>query len=300
MPSKAAEAGDIFAVPIEDGRFAAVRVLRTSVDESGSFALVAVTPWLGHHIPDVNEPKLRDIVRRHRGFFGGSRAICWYEGSPPGDFVYVGNIRPTDEELALDDQGAYGGHWSAAMGREVILESESAASAGLDECPPGDAPEPGADRVTGTMSEAEFWHVIQLLNWEAPDEARIVEPALQYLAQLPRERIAGFHRVLCEKLFVLDRENFAREIGDYAFGSREGFSEDHFLDVRCAVVASGPEFLSSVLSDPSKIPKDREFEPLLTLAEQAYRRRTGRSPLFVGVMPVETFSNAEGWTSGRL
>jgi hypothetical protein len=145
------------------------------------------------------------------------------------------------------------------------------------------------------MAEKDFWESIALLDWDARTDEAIVEPLVEHLTSLTAVQIAGFQKRLCEKLFDLDREEFAREIGEYAYASKEGFSPDHFLDVRSAVVANGKELYKRVMSDPRRMPKDRYFEALLTVAEKAYRKKTGRTPVFIGCKSCETFSNKDGW-----
>lgn len=287
--------GDVFAVPLDDRRYAVARVLRVSETDEGPTALVAITPWLGTHVPDLAEPQLREILRRHRGRFGGQPALCWYSGTPPREFVYLGVLTPTSDELGIDPQGAYCGLWDISMGREVLLER--------GEPPPQrrTAPsKPSGDQVPGNMPDEEFWDTISLLDWTAESLDEIVEPAVERLSHLPPIRIGGFQRQLAERLFALDRVEFAREIGQFSYGSPEGFSPDHFLDVRCAVVAKGKEFYEGVLVDPRTMPKNLEFEPLLSVAEKAYRRRTGRTPVFLGGNGYQTFSNKEGWPHESL
>ncbi len=287
--------GDVFAVPLGDGRFAAVRVLRTSEQDGVSSALVAVTPWIGGRVPELSEPMLREILKRHRGHFGGGPAVSWYDGMPPRDFLYLGVLPPADHELALDPQGAYGGQWNGSMARDVVLERGPDASTGRVGGRATEKPAPLGDHVAGDMAEKDFWEAIALLEWDAKTDEAIVAPLMEHLNRLPPVQIAGFHKQMSEKLFDLDREEFAREIGEYAYGSEEGFSPDHFLDVRSAVVASGQETYGRVRSDPRTMPKNRYFEALLTVAEEAYRRKTGRTPVFIGSKPYETFSNADGW-----
>ena len=294
-PKRLVQPGDAFAVPLGDGRFGAVRVLRTVDDKGERTALVAVTPWIGSRVPDAIDPALRQILLEHRGFFRGRPAICWYDGQPPVEFIHLGVIPPTGEELQIDPQGGYCGQWDVSMVRSVVLELESrdpgAPRASAERTPMRQ----DVDRVTGVVAEDEFWHVIGVLDWSADDDEEILEPAVEYLAAQSPDKIAGFQRMLCDKLFQLDREEFARQIGDYAYGSSAGFSADHFLDVRSAVVANGRQFYDAVLADPRKMPKDREFEALLMLAETAYRRKTGRTPVFLGAKECQTFSNRAGW-----
>jgi len=276
-----------------------IRVLRT-VDERGArTALVAVTPWIGDHVPDSGEPGLRQILREHRGHSRGEPAICWYDGEPPAELVYVGVIAPTAEELGMDPHGAYCGQWRPTMAQAVVLELQVRDGGAHQATPERSPARQDVDRVAGVITEDEFWRVIGLLDWDAGDDDEIIEPAVRYLAAQSPDTIAGFQRQLCEHLFQLDREEFARELGEYSYGSSGAFSADHFLDVRSAVLANGKGFYEAVLADPRKMPKDREFEALLTVSDEAYRRRTGRTPLFLGTKNWETFSNREGWGSAE-
>lgn len=126
VTSRSPGIGDTFAVPLTAGRYGAVRVLARSEEEGTS--LVAVTSWLRDRVPDVADPALREILREHRGFFDGSPAICWFSGSPPEEFVHVGVLPPTEDELALDPQGCFGGDWHASMAMAVLLERGEPAS----------------------------------------------------------------------------------------------------------------------------------------------------------------------------
>ena len=253
--------------------------------------MVAVTPWLAPRAPDIRDDTLREILRNHRGRFAGRPAICWYEGIVPPELQHIGSIPPTEDELAIDPQGAHCGAWSVAVAHDVLRER----GVPVEHVAPrltSDA----VDRVAGVMSENEFWSAIALLDWTRPTDEEAVAPLLSHLAQSPVTTIAGFHRKLCEKLFELDREAIAREIGEHAFEKSEHFSADHFLDARCAAVGQGSDFYQAVLSDPQNMVRDREFEILATLAEEAYRKKTGRAVVFLGTQPIETFSNRQGWS----
>ena len=76
----------------------------------------------------------------------------------------------------------------------------------------------------------------------------------------------------------------------------EGYlSVDDFLYTRCAVVVNGKDFYQNVLNNPSEMPKDLTFEPLLYVALNAYKRKTGNEFMFIPVHNYETYSNKEGW-----
>lgn len=304
-PREHPKVGDVFAVPFADGRFGAVRVIRVSKEDGEPNALVAVTTWIAHHAPNGDEPELKQTLRCHRGFFGGRPALAWYTGAPPFDMALVGSLPPTPADLAIDPEGTYAGDWSPSMADDVFLEAQFAASLDTSSKVHGDIggtenherPDNDETEVDGAMSEDEFWDVIDLLDSAAANEQQVVQPVVRHLAELDLQKIGGFQRMLCDRLYQLDGETFARQIGEFAYGGPGGFSPDHFLDVRCAVVAAGRQYYEAVLRDPSLMPRDGEFEPLMAVAKEAYRRKTGVTPVFADVSKCETFANAAGWLS---
>jgi hypothetical protein len=288
--------GAAFAVPLKDGRYGAVRILRVDEEDHRTTALVAVTPWLAATPPDLSAPALKEVLRLHRGRFGGRPALCWYDGIPPAELLYIGVVLPTEEDLRLDPQGAYCGRWTVTVAQDVVLESATPLQAANSRASMRTQSLPEGDPLVGEMDDDEFWALIELLDRSSGDGFEAVEPLIQQLAAKSPSKIAGFHEVLMAKLSALDREDIAREIGAHAYGSTEGFSPDHFMDVRAAIVASGRALFESVLEDPRHVPKDGELEALVTVAEEAYRRRTGRTPVFVASRSAETFSSLAGWT----
>ncbi|HMG19024.1 MAG TPA: hypothetical protein VK573_09885, partial [Gemmatimonadales bacterium] len=112
---------------------------------------------MGERVPDPKDPALRQILREHRGFSEGEPAICWYDGQPPTEFIYLGVIPPTDEELQIDPHGAYCGQWHASMAQTVVLELKSKDSGARVASPEPTPERQDVDRVTGVMTEDEFW-----------------------------------------------------------------------------------------------------------------------------------------------
>lgn len=148
-----------------------------------------------------------------------------------------------------------------------------------------------------SMEEAVFWRIIGLFNWKRTgDDDAVIAPAVRALAQMGEADIAAFEDLLAEKLFALDTEAHAREIGSDAYQPGRHFSVDEFLYARCVVVANGPDYYSRVLADPRQMPKDMEFEALLGVAAQAYERKAGREWEHVSPVSYETFSNSAGWS----
>lgn len=147
------------------------------------------------------------------------------------------------------------------------------------------------------FSEEDFWKVIQLLDWSQneEDEEAILAPAIEHLSQLPQSDIFRFQDILAEKLYQLDKQVFAENIGEDAYHPEKPFSADLFLYERACVVANGKAYYESVLGDPTQMPKDLTFEPLLGLAGKAYKKKTGQDFDYFPTMVYETFSNPDGW-----
>ena len=146
------------------------------------------------------------------------------------------------------------------------------------------------------MSDDVFWRIIELFNWKkVGDDDAVIRPVVKALAKMSTADILLFEDILAEKLYALDTEAHAREIGEEAFRSREYFSVDWFLYSRCVVVANGRELFDSVVVDPKQMPKDMEFEAILSVAREAYEAKTGREFDHASPISYETYSNQIGW-----
>ena len=144
------------------------------------------------------------------------------------------------------------------------------------------------------MDEKQFWSIIALLDWGRKNSADIVAPALEALSQFSEADIFQFDQILAEKLHALDGEVFAESLGWGKNGQH--FSVDGFLYARCCAVANGKVFYEKVLKNPTLMPKEHSFEPLLYLAEKAHRLKTGSNDYdFLPTVSYETFSNHAGW-----
>ena len=87
-------------------------------------------------------------------------------------------------------------------------------------------------------------------------------------------------------------------VGEHAWPD-SGFSADGFLYSRCVVVANGKVVYERILADPSQMPKDMEFEALLSMAWKAFEKKTGKEYDRLTRVSFETFSNKVGWDEGR-
>ncbi|MFN0174644.1 MAG: DUF4240 domain-containing protein [Saprospiraceae bacterium] len=154
------------------------------------------------------------------------------------------------------------------------------------------------DRLhSGNMDEAQFWAIIDLLDWRTMIADSIAAPAIKALSQFPVESIHSFHEIMNEKLFNLDGRRFAEQLGSNHYPPAGGaFSVDGFLYARCCVVANGREFYETVMADPAKMPKEYGFESLLYLPKMAWKLKTGRDDYnYFPKTWSETFSNPAGW-----
>mgnify|MGYP001576621022 CR=1 FL=1 len=151
--------------------------------------------------------------------------------------------------------------------------------------------------VAGGLSEQGFWDLINLLDWsKTGDDDAVIEPVVAALTKGSLRHIYDFKDILSQKLYLLDTEAHAREIGEGAYRpDAEYFSEDGFLFARCAAVANGKSVYEAARKDPRKMPKDLEFAPLLRIPNEAHRRKKGTVLRYVAAYSVETFSNKMGW-----
>lgn len=99
--------GMAYAVPLEDGRFGACRVLRKMTPEEAQSAgancvLVACSAWIGNQVPDMHDPGLRPILHLTHHSWKNKPEILWVSESPPADFALIGTIEPSSEERATE------------------------------------------------------------------------------------------------------------------------------------------------------------------------------------------------------
>lgn len=151
--------------------------------------------------------------------------------------------------------------------------------------------------VEGGLSEEGFWSLIASLDWsKTGDNDAVIEPVVEALSKGPLRHIYDFKDILSQKLYLLDTESHARNIGEGAFHeASDYFSEDGFLFARCCAVANGKHTYEQVLKKPVLMPKDMEFAPLLRIANEAHRRMKGTVLKYVSAYSIETFSNRKGW-----
>lgn len=162
---------------------------------------------------------------------------------------------------------------------------------------PLDVPGQPGGTEGGVMPEADFWAIIDLLDWDKQgNDDAVIEPAVKALADRPNKDVFAFADLLAQKLHNLDGKKFAQHIGRDSYkGDDEHFSKHWFLGARCCVISNGKEYFEEVLQEPSSMPKDLEFEALLAIPARAWERKTGKKFAYATKCSYETFANKNGW-----
>lgn len=143
------------------------------------------------------------------------------------------------------------------------------------------------------FSEAEFWALIDRIDWSCKRPEEKVVPLVKALADMPVSSICLFADWLAKCLHDLDTRAHAMA---YAANEPEGFiSADDFLYARCAVVAEGKAYYEKVLKDPSQMPDEIVFEPLLYVADDAFEMKMGTVFNYRPAYTFETRTNEAGW-----
>lgn len=152
------------------------------------------------------------------------------------------------------------------------------------------------DKNKAPLSEERFWEIIALLDWaKEGEDDQVLKPAIAQLSEAPVRHIFEFADILSEKLFQLDQQVYAENIGEDSYSPDQYFSVDNFLYARSCAIANGKEAYGKIINAPSLMPKDFTFEALLYLANEAYKCKTGEEMKYIPSYPIETYSNKEGW-----
>jgi hypothetical protein len=101
IPLSQVEPGDLFALPLEDGRWGACRVLRKSTDPLQ--VVVQTSAWIGDAPPaDLNDPRLVTPLLLTHHAWGGVADLHWVSDPVPADAVRLGRLPVTAEEAAAE------------------------------------------------------------------------------------------------------------------------------------------------------------------------------------------------------
>lgn len=298
-----AVAGDVFAVRLPGGRFGAIRIIKLMhgyVSSKATYHLVYCSTYLDSKPPTIDDPRLREPVRRHRFSFKGQPAMKWIPGKPPSEFKLIGNIPPRAVERKK--QCSTFGLWHWSVGDEALREWRwiHERKKVEDEARKRDEEEERLQRKRllsqkpkYMMREARFWSLIDALDWRhTGKDEKVIEPVVRSLAKASVREIKGFEERLAYNLFRLDTKDHARRLTRRA---SEDPSADGFLYARCGCVANGKRFYDEVRKEPKRFPKDVEFESLLRIAGDAYERKTGDDFDYDTGCSYESFSNVRAW-----
>jgi hypothetical protein len=133
-PLTKVKAGDVFAMPLADGRWGACRVLRLRADPLA--ALVATSSWIGTAPPELTEPRLVDVLRLTHHSWDGGPHLCWVNDPVPPELVHLGALPPTAKQARAKCE-AHGDwdscsvqallQWRWDHEREAVLAEDEAA-----------------------------------------------------------------------------------------------------------------------------------------------------------------------------
>ncbi len=141
-PPALPEPGAAFLMPLADGRFGVCRVLRTRTPaerkEHGSPCVLATcAPWIGTAVPDLADPRLREILTLTHHSYSGGPELLWVSDPPPDSYRPIGVIAPTPADTHSECQSFgywfFEHHvlmeWRWAHDRDAVLREDAAGAA---------------------------------------------------------------------------------------------------------------------------------------------------------------------------
>lgn len=126
--------GTVFVAPTRDGRLSAGRVLRREFHGGAQAALIAATPWLGNELPPLDLPALRQTLILNHHKWKDERELFWVDDLMPPDFLIVGQIELSPDDLAASSYHSTGWQsvpiqalkqWRWDHDREALLRDEA-------------------------------------------------------------------------------------------------------------------------------------------------------------------------------
>jgi hypothetical protein len=146
-----------------------------------------------------------------------------------------------------------------------------------------------------SLTDADFWTLIAQLDWsKAGNDDAVIAPVVHALSKLNFRQIVDFADILSHKLYLLDSEIYLPQ--DDSVSIDADFVADRFLYTRCCVIANGLTYFNHIRRHPTEMPHELLFSALLRLPNEAFKKQTGKPLDHVWAYPIETFSNALGWS----
>lgn len=292
---KKVQLGDVYCSILPNGMYGAVRVVNKVNEGKYMSYLVYTTTYMKKHKPTIDDPELLEILVQDT-VYGKQPALHWLDKEPLKSVEYIGN-KPLNEDEKRLESSSYGGkfeescaipiYWEWVRNNNIDIEQEENK---INEVLSN-------EREYVSRDEEFFWSMVSKMDWKLGDEWDIADSLVDRLAKKSKEKIKVFEETLAYLLYQLDTKEHAEQIGENSYKTDdEYFPEDLFLYARCYVVAKGKDVFQRVLQNPSEMPKDKEYEALLTIAEEAYEQKTDLSLDYVTEYDYETYSNDKGWT----
>jgi hypothetical protein len=302
-PQTGVSIGDVFIINVGGGMRGAFRVLQGPTSPFGSKMWdVATCAYVGKEDPAIDDPRLREVLVQNRFFYRNEPAISWLGGKPPASIKRIGTIEPTKAESTIVCNSF--GFWDEQSGNDAYLEWrwEHDRAALMDEQQKKNTKFEKAimrersrqQKPKWMISEGDFWEIIGMFDWTQKGDAKVLKKALVSLASKSKRDICGFQERMAYLLYQLDTRDHAANLMEDMNGE-EYVSADGFLYARCVVVANGREIYEKVLRAPDQMPKDLEFEALLSLASDAYKMKTDEDFEYTTGCDYESFSNGRAW-----
>lgn len=145
------------------------------------------------------------------------------------------------------------------------------------------------------MNEAEFWKVLDMLDWDCEgNDDMVLKPLVSYLSKQSDNVIFEFENIMAKLLYDIDSKKIAEEI----YGTSDYFSGDEFLYIRCCAIINGQRYYEDVRSNKRCLSRDLDFEAILYVPSKAWAEKHGKDvdqyPHFAEPS-YETCSNEELW-----
>ncbi len=93
--------GDVFLMPLEDGRFGVCRILQKGRQGRQDRVLVIASPWIDSGEPDLSLPLLREVLTLNHHAWQNSPAMLWLWQPLPAEFKQIGFLEPTEAEKQI-------------------------------------------------------------------------------------------------------------------------------------------------------------------------------------------------------
>lgn len=294
------KAGDTFLVPFEDGRFGAVRVLRTKknkYDPDNEAALIYATTYIDSEVPILDDPRIQEVLLDSR--FRNFPAIGWAYDSRPELFTYIGHKPLSKEEEALNSLGPmpWAGGYSAYQNWKHINDKDSLEAEQKKAELKRFEKEKLRHKDAMLLDDDQFWELINKVNIRLKGK-RAISNLVSSLAELGIDSINRFYETLAFKLYLLDTKEHAKYMYPDSYDTPKDvvmLSEDGFLYDRCGIIVLGQIEYEKYLSNPSEIRNIQDFELLLSVAAEAYKKAANSEYDYCSCYSFETFSNYDGW-----